>query len=580
MKINKPTSWLDTNKPLVLDRDPGAFNYITFSFRQFSGSASSPDLSYSEDYSPLMQFFLMLEKILHKRIPHHTVTADNKTCPPVETKELYAVFHGNMLGKSRKREYLSFPGEGSREIYAILFDPLLVKFCKQGLVVLERIDFCLDAKSGVTNFTKARRKQLNLENIFSEFYQLSRNQIEEKTNEKGKKENRVGQKINCNIDFMTAGLSLFREEGNCRLDISSDFSDIDRIKSVFQMKKAKVRRFTTYWHRGDSDVFLQESLKLVVTQMHLLVRTQLTEDLLTGGKNQIKRWLHNFVPRKASVLCLKAQDKAGKEFLLQDRPVYPIYLAVLLNSFAILKEPLEPQTKMEILEVEILKKTAKAKSDVSLLWLDFNILELLESLGWGEDRYYVRKMFDGLISLKAISIIQTTNSIKSLRPLILNYVFDKKRKNARLLIDISLLKKLWDKTPIHKDFYKTSIENYQDYRKGFYNVGKIEKVRRILKPKDVIIPSYVYPILSETYASISKRISYNGKMPKDFKSFRRAVFFVRWLFSFEYTQRKLISQEELKIFISQDNKMVFKSKKGSFQIKKRDILKKSYFWLS
>lgn len=474
-------------------------------------------------------FFERIECLLKVGIPRHSMNHYKQIEPKPILGSLYALLetNGKAYDSEQRRYHLSFPGKGCQEVYRLLFHPLLIYFPMNDLVVLRRVDFCIDTRSGADKNT--------ISQSFT-FFQGKQVLIE--------KEHRFPRSISVQDDPKRGNLCYIKpEKSPYVIRVYTTLEESEKVRFEMEINQSNLNRANMCWAKQKPKDLFIEILNLVLKHLIKVAICPLTQDLHTRGKKQIEKILTNFSQAtvknliKASVPTIEIKDEKSQTIMLQNHEGYPCYLAIFRKSFAVMHD------RNLILPT---KKTLPSE-----MLLKFSILELLNVIGWPNTRHYQRKFISQIISLEKISITVENKNKRIFCPLIKISVINKKEGLIELKLDLFVFKSLWDTIPMHETFYKESVENYLNF------FGKSENKE--------MIPSFLYSLLSQSYASTYEPIIYDGYFPKNVKSAKHVLQVLTWIFEIDYVTRKFISTKGV-ISLKTNKKIIYKSGQGSFEI--------------
>jgi hypothetical protein len=510
-KVLSNSKWYDFLKPDVginFDSSVG-IDYISFTLKS------------EQDQKELLG---LIQVYFDVHIPIYTFDPYGRIINEPEKGSLYVVFSHNNKSFNNRLYHLAFPGIRSQSIANLLFEDSILSYCKQKLVVLKRLDYLIETASGAmkshilsyfTEFFEYQSEQ--------EFLNNNRRSVETTSNDKGL------------ISYIVP------KTGKYRLRFYTSESSFNQLRSELELRTGLLQKPTDLWLSNNPQGFLLELLLLFTKEIESIVKVPLTLALKTTGIKMLKEWTLSLKPinsHRAANLHIEAchliSNSNNQEFYLHLHSVYPTFLALYQKSFSYIQ----------------LSNKEKSKE---FLELSFSILELLESIGWPKTRHYQRKIIECLISLEKVSLLLETKNFRTFSPLISKSVIDKKNLKIDLIINIKVFNFICDKmVPISEDFYKVSIENYL---KSF-NVEKR------------FIPDYLYVLISQTYTSLYRPVTYSGNSIKNTKSLNHLIKVVFWLFQDEYVKRDLVNPEALSTTKS-EGKITFHVENSSFQINAR-----------
>lgn len=372
--------------------------------------------------------------------------------------------------------------------------------------------------------------------IIKEFCQLFEKQSnQENLNEKGKR------KLELTESDKGCVLYISPKSARYRIRIYTGNSLIQNLRTELELRTTILSKATNIWLNNESQNFLLEILVLFKKELNTIVQVPLNKEFKIEGTEFIKKWIDYLKPvnknqQKASKFNIKAYspDSNNQEFLLDLHKVYPTYLAVYQTSLAAIRNESNKQNESE------------------LIFLSFSIVELLDKIGLPCTDHYKRKIISSLIFLESVTLILETSKSRTCAPLISTSVINKKKLTIDLFLNVRVLKFFHDEKLMDENFYKTSIK---DYLTALHNGKFSEKA----------IPSYLYLLLSKTYASIDKNVLCEEIKLKNITSRKHLVKVICWIFQENYIDRNFITKEDF-VTTKTKKKLTFTFENEFFEI--------------
>ena len=497
-------------------------------------------------------FVDLIESYFEQPIPIHCIDPYGKVVPSIANKKgIYIIKQ-----TQGSRNYINFPGEGSRLIFQIIFEQEIIDFCKTKKITLRRIDF---------QTTSALKPMNNSEisHLYDEF-NSKQGSYELKAAYPRKIEYTRTPEVGLIVYIYPIQIS-YRIRVYSWMPPPKETMPTS-VRCEVELRTQKLKKANEFWLLRDKESFHLELLNTYLGYTSNLVKCNLLSGFHDNGKVFLKNWINNLSPASNSTSTSdsdsnrlrnlplltslvrpydedseKNEDKKIQEdsqYLIEHSAVYPAYLALFYTAFDIVQEE------------QIRRKTGLFKEP---LQLSFSLSELIENLGLKNTRSQQRTMKKSLISLEKIShVIQTKNKRDFSRLISSSSV---KGNKVTLAINVDIFMTLLSSVKINEEFYARFIRAYNKKFKGV-DVDGTNTTRS---------PDYIWPLRLQAQASLTSNVIYSGKVPKNANAKKAFTAFLEWILFVEFVDQNLIKEKEIQLN-SEKGKKIYSFREGSLQI--------------